>query len=244
MHAFNQSQLGHIRPAACPSFQPPRPLRGTSRMRALSRRCSSRSGLHAAAGRFLPVAATFFVAAIASADDNSANSEKLQAAYERAEARWHEIHGATPSHIAAEEISVLAASDWEELTPSAQHVSFVEWMAFELAAFNEPEKVARYLNDAVIPFLKSHHDDYLCHFAELYYRAELSGDAIRNLPNGVGEAYFEYAYLYGHTASARTAMNLFIDPLHNDVAAEAVATNWRWPGAEIDLHCHAEDAEK
>ncbi len=183
-----------------------------------------------------------FASTDACADTHPIDAERLAAAMERATVRWDDLYGTTPNRIEADAIQVLTSVEWEQAIRSARRPSFIEWIAYESAAFNSPENAARYLNEAVIPFLKSHRDEYICHFAELNYRTSISADDIRKEPNGVGEAYFEYAYLYGHTRAARSLMNFFVDPSHYDVVSRVTSSGGRWPDAEIDLGCHQNDA--
>lgn len=173
------------------------------------------------------------------ADNVSVDPERLAAATERAAARWNELYAGTPKHFTVDMLTTLTSAEWEQTSRSARRRSYIEFIAYELSAFNSDEVIVAYLNTSLVPFLASHHDQYVCLLTEAYYHLSLTPEQIRTNSGHPLEILYDYAYLYGNTAAARATLDIFVDPEHYDVISPTANLNWRSEWAEIDLGCNS-----
>jgi len=78
------------------------------------------------------------------------------------------------------------------------------------------EGVLRYLNEALLPFARSHKDQYLCLVSEVFYNSSTDTDEIQGLAKGkytsegMAIAFINYAYFLIKTESEREKLGLVI----------------------------------
>ena len=78
------------------------------------------------------------------------------------------------------------------------------------------ESVLRYLNEALLPYARSHKDQYLCLVSEVFYNGKTSTDEIRGLAKashsseGVAVAFIAYAYFLIKTERERDKLGLVV----------------------------------
>jgi hypothetical protein len=78
------------------------------------------------------------------------------------------------------------------------------------------ESVLRYLNEALLPFARSHKEQYLCLVSEVFYNSKSTNDEIRGLAKashsseGVAIAFIDYAYFLIKTERERDKLGLVV----------------------------------
>jgi hypothetical protein len=78
------------------------------------------------------------------------------------------------------------------------------------------ESVLRYLNEALLPFARSHKEQYLCLVAEVFYNSKSTNEEIRGLAKashsseGVAIAFIDYAYFLIKTERERDKLGLVV----------------------------------
>jgi hypothetical protein len=98
---------------------------------------------------------------------------------------------------------------------------------------SNPERkdgVLRYLNEALLPFARSHKEQYLCLVSEVFYNSKSTTDEIRGLAKashsseGVAIAFIDYAYFLIKTEPQREKLGLVI-PANNGIPEAVNAFN-------------------
>jgi hypothetical protein len=87
--------------------------------------------------------------------------------------------------------------------------------------------VLRYLNESLLPFARSHKEQYLCLVAEVFYNSSSSTDEIRGFAKsktneGLPIAFIDYAYFLIKTERERDKLGLVV-PANNGIP-ESVAS--------------------
>ena len=78
------------------------------------------------------------------------------------------------------------------------------------------ESVLRYLNETLLPFARSHKEQYLCLVSEVFYNSKTTTDEIRGLAGashsseGVAIAFIDYAYFLIKTERERDKLGLVL----------------------------------
>jgi hypothetical protein len=90
------------------------------------------------------------------------------------------------------------------------------------------ESVLRYLNESLLPFARTHKEQYLCLVSEVFYNSSSSTDEIqglaksKNTSKGVAIAFIDYAYFLIKTERERDKLGLVLPG--NSGIPESVAT--------------------
>lgn len=97
--------------------------------------------------------------------------------------------------------------------------SLIDMIAYELWGLNSDEDaIFSYLNDTLIPFVKSHRRQYLCYLTEMYAASFIPTSELGKFDDHGFLTFLEYYYLFGNTAAELKARNLRAYPEHTEHA--------------------------